>query len=151
MLRVSKEGLDFIKRHEALRLCPYLDATGTPTIGYGNTFYEDGRKVTINDSCISEEKANKLFLDFLKGFEGFVSQKVIKSVTQAQFDALVSLCYNIGKGAFGGSTLLKRVNVNPLDEDIRYQFSRWNKSKGRILKGLVKRRAEEAGMYFGKN
>lgn len=148
MLRVSKEGLDFIKRHEALRLCPYLDATGTPTIGYGNTFYTDGTRVTINDSCISEEKANKLFLDVLKGFEGFVSQKVVKSVTQAQFDALVSLCYNIGKGAFGSSTLLKRVNTNPLDEDIKYQFSRWKYSKGKVLGGLIRRRKEEAEMYF---
>ncbi|MDG3582060.1 lysozyme [Galbibacter pacificus] len=147
-MKVSKKGIQAIKKHEALRLCPYLCPSEIPTIGYGNTFYEDGRKVALNDDCISEERANRLFLYVLYGFEQYVNQKVTKTLLQGQFDALVSFCYNVGKGAFASSTLLKKVNVNPFDENIKYQFSRWNKSNGKVLKGLVKRRKEEAEMYY---
>ena len=65
-----------------------------------------------------------------------------------QFDALVSFAYNVGTANFAKSTLLKKVNANPNDASIRAEFGKWNKSNGRVLKGLVTRRKEEADLYF---
>ena len=67
-----------------------------------------------------------------------------------QFDALVSFAYNVGVGNFAKSTLLKKVNANPNDPTIRSEFEKWNKANGRVLKGLVTRRKEEADLYFTK-
>ena len=69
-------------------------------------------------------------------------------LTSNQFSALVSFAYNVGLGALKSSTLLKRVNANPCDEDIKRQFMRWNKGGGRVLKGLTKRRQSESDLYF---
>ena len=145
---ISEEGLELIKKHEAFRSCPYLCPAGKPTIGYGNTFYRDGTKVTMNDKCITEEEATELLKDISKKFESFINRKVKKTILQNQFDALVSFVYNVGTGNFENSTLLKKININPNDPDISYQFSRWNKAGGKVLKGLTKRRKEEAELYF---
>jgi lysozyme len=69
-------------------------------------------------------------------------------VGQNQFDALVCFSYNVGLGALKGSTLLKKLNANPKDPTIRDEFLRWNKAAGRVMRGLTKRRAEEADLYF---
>lgn len=145
---ISDKGIEFIAQHEALRLCPYIDVVGVPTIGYGNTYYEDGTRVKITDSCISEKRANKLFKIVLEGFVRFVGESVTQPLKQAQFDALVSFCYNVGKAAFKNSTLLKRVNASPDDKNIAYQFSRWNKGGGKVIRGLVNRRQAESDLYF---
>ena len=65
-----------------------------------------------------------------------------------QFDALTSFTYNEGSGAFGGSTLLKKLKVNPNDPTIRDEFMRWVYGGGEILPGLVTRREAEADLYF---
>jgi lysozyme len=69
-------------------------------------------------------------------------------LNQNQFDAVSSLVYNIGIGAFENSTLLKKIRYNPNDPDIRTQFGRWIYNDGKILDDLVKRRKEEADLYF---
>lgn len=69
-------------------------------------------------------------------------------ISQEQFDALVSFAYNLGPSALRRSTLLKKVNRNPNDKGIGYQFKRWVRANGRILKGLQRRRNEEAQLYF---
>lgn len=145
---LSEDGLELIKKHESFRSCAYKDPVNIPTIGYGNTFYRDGTKVTMNDKCITEEEATELLKDISKKFENFINRKVTKPLLQNQFDALVSFVYNVGTGNFENSTLLKRINIDPNDPDIKYQFSRWNKAGGKVLKGLTKRRKEEAELYF---
>ena len=148
--KVSKDALDLIKRFEGFCAQPYLCPANVPTIGYGATFYEDGKKVQISDPAISEERATQLLLNVLKTFEKHVDTYTRDDVTQAQFDALVCFSYNVGVGALKSSTLLKLVNANPSDPEIRTQFLRWNKAAGRVLKGLTNRRVAEADLYFKK-
>lgn len=69
---------------------------------------------------------------------------------QVQFDALVSITYNIGTGAFSTSTMLKKVRVFPDDMTIRDEFLRWVYVNGQVVQGLVNRRTKEADYYFSK-
>lgn len=145
---ISKKGLDLIKKHEGFRNHPYLCPAGIPTIGYGMTFYPNGKKVTMNDEPLTMLDATQYLLQVIEKFENGVNELVKQPLTQNQFDALVSFAFNVGLGAFKNSTLLKRVNNDPNDEDIAYQFSRWNKAGGVVLKGLKKRRNQESWLYF---
>ena len=150
-MKISHSGLSLIKKYEGLILEPYLDTAGIPTIGYGNTFYENGLKVRLSDKPISKDRAEDLLLNVVKRFEEGVNRLVKVEINQFQFDALVSFSYNVGLGALQSSTLLKRINNNPLDADICHQFSRWNKAGGKVLLGLTRRRSEEAALYFTYN
>lgn len=146
-MEVSKNGIDLIAEFEGFSSKPYLDAVGIPTIGYGNTFYLNGKKVTMFDSPINEMEARKL-LSIIANKFGQQVKEVTRELNQNQFDALVSFVYNIGIGNYKKSTLLKKINANPCDASIAYEFSRWNKAGGKILSGLVKRRKKEAELYF---
>ena len=147
-MRISKNGLDLIKKYEGLKLEPYLCPANVPTIGYGATYYLDERKVSMDDSKITELYAEELLLSMLTRYEKGVERYVQVEINQNQFDALVSFAYNLGLGALKESTLLKKVNSNPCDENISYQFNRWTKAGGKELSGLVKRRKEEGHLYF---
>lgn len=145
---ISKKGVDLIKSFEGLRLKPYLCSAKVPTIGYGNTFYENGSKVTLKDQTITEARATELLEWSLNKFEQYVDSYCIDSITQNQFDALVSFCYNLGPANLKASTLLKKVNKDPNDPTIRAEFMKWNKAGGRALAGLTRRREAEANLYF---
>jgi len=147
-MKISDKGLRLIKKFEGLRLEPYLDIVGVPTIGYGNTYYENGTRVDLSDESITEAKAELMLKNILKYYEEGVNMYVKKDINQSQFDALVSFSYNLGVGALQKSTLLKKTNINPCDETIKHEFLRWVKAGGKILQGLVKRRKEEAALYF---
>ena len=146
--KIASNGLDLIKSFEGLRLKPYLCSAGVPTIGYGNTFYENKTKVTLKDSAITEQRAVELLAWSLSGFEQYVDSYCVDTITQNQFDALVSFCYNLGPANLKSSTLLKKVNANPNDPTIRAEFLKWNKAGGRALAGLTRRRTAEADLYF---
>lgn len=146
-MKASKNCLELIKKFEGFRSEPYLCPAGVPTIGYGSTYYNDGRKVKMSDSPISEAAATLLLSEVVDSFARDVD-KTVSGLSQNQFDACVSFAYNVGIGAFRTSTLVKRIKANPCDPDIAFQFSRWNKGGGRVLSGLVKRRKEEAELYF---
>jgi len=148
-MKISKQGLDLIKGFEKFISEPYIDAVGKPTIGYGSTYYLDGRKVTMQDFFITEAQATILLETiFEKDFAKFIPQ----NVNQNQFDAMASLIYNIGAGAFNGSTLRKKVIANPDDASIEQEFMKWNKgtvNKQKVeLRGLTIRRKKEAELYF---
>lgn len=147
-MTISQAGLNQIKKHEGLRLRAYLDQVGVPTIGYGNTFYEDGSKVKLGESVTIERAEQLLKYMVDRVFSAGVSDLVKKEINQAQFDALVSFAYNVGVAAFRNSTMLKKININPCDPTIRDEFMKWNKAGGRVLKGLTNRRKEEADLYF---
>lgn len=146
--KVSKDALQLIKKFEGFCAQPYLCSANVPTIGYGATFYEDGKKVQINDPAITEERATQLLLNVLKIFEKHVDSYTRDDITQNQFDALVCFAYNVGVGALKSSTLLKLVNSDPSNPQIKNEFLRWNKAAGRALKGLTNRRNAEAELYF---
>ena len=146
--KTSDKGIELIKRFEGLSLKPYLCPANVPTIGYGNTFYKNGKKVTLNDKPITEQKAVEMLRQSLEKFEQYVDSYTTDSITQNQFDALVSFCYNLGPTNLKSSTLLKKVNANTNDETIKDEFLKWTKAGGRKLAGLVKRREAEAALYF---
>lgn len=148
-MRTSKEGIDLIKRFEGFEPKAYLCPADVPTIGYGATYYpSNGNKVKLTDREITEQYAELLLADMLVHYEQGVLRYVTSKLSQYQFDALVSFAYNCGLGSLKTSTLLKRVNANPNDKDISYQFSRWNKAGRKVLSGLTRRRKDEARLYF---
>ena len=149
-MKTDIKGQQLIQQFEGLYLKPYLCPAKIPTIGYGNTFYENGTPVTMKDEPITKERAISLFLRIIQPFEDNVTALLKKSVNQQQFNALVSFAYNVGVGAFGNSTLLKKVNANPNDPTIRDEFMKWVKVNGAVFTGLVNRRKAEADMYFSK-
>lgn len=145
-MKLSNDGLYFLKEQEGLRLTAYPDGKGY-SIGYGAQTYEDGKKVQKGDT-ITPARAEQL-LNFHAGKSAnAVNQYLTATIGQTQFDALVSFTYNVGTEAFRTSTLLKVINANPLDlERIENEFKRWIYSNGTIVSALVNRRQQEAYMY----
>jgi lysozyme len=141
----SIAGIDAIKAHEALSLTPYRDQADKWTIGYGHLL----KGAEWWDS-ISEEQARELLAADLRAAENAVNALVSMPLRQSQFDALVSLVFNIGAGAFTASTLLKLINAGDLDAATD-QFPRWNKVTldGHKVEseGLSFRRAKEARLF----
>lgn len=148
MKKTAQNGIALIKKYEGFKANAYLCPAGVPTIGYGNTYYPNGVKVKIGDSPITEAKASELLLAVLTKYEDAVNRYAQKPINQNQFDALVSFTYNLGMENLRSSTLLKKVNSNPLDATIKDEFLKWTRSNGVVLAGLKKRRAEEAQLYF---
>lgn len=146
--QISPEGIALLKILEGFRGKPYKCAAGVPTIGYGATVYEDGRKVRLKDLPITEEQAATLLARQLLDFEGAVSQQVKQELTQFQFDALVIFCFNVGVTAFKCSSLLKMVNANPADPAIHNEFLKWVYAGSKKNSGLLARRKREAQLYF---
>jgi lysozyme len=145
-MTISATGLDFLKKREGLELQAY-NKDGVWTIGFGNTYYENSQPVKKGD-VITLERANSLFNRIASEFAQRVSNALTVIVNQNQFDALVSLAYNIGMQAFLKSGLFKKININPNDSTIRNEFLKWVYSQGKQLKGLITRRGLEADLYF---
>ena len=141
-MKTSKQGIELIKRHEGLRLVPYLCPAGVPTVGYGHT----GSDVRMG-AAITESEAERLLISDLLAAEAAVNRE-LPDINQSRFDALVSFVYNVGAGAFGGSTLLKKIRQNSDDPTIGNEFMKWVNAGGKPLAGLVARRKEEANLYF---
>lgn len=148
IIKTGDEGINLIKTFEGFRSTPYKCPAGIPTIGYGATFYTNGKKVTMSDRPITEAQAVTLLKDMLISFERYVDSYCVDIINQNQFDALVSFCYNLGPSNLKSSTLIKKVNANPNDPTIRAEFMKWTKAGGRTLAGLVRRREAEANLYF---
>lgn len=147
-MKLNKAGIDLMHEFEGLRLEAYLCPAKVWTIGYGNTFYEDGTKVKKGD-VITLDRANELYENIVnKRFAEPLKKLLAVKLNENQFSALVSLAYNIGMGNIKTSTLLKMVNKNPNNPFIKEQFLRWNKSGGKVLNGLTRRREAEAKLYF---
>lgn len=147
-MKLDNEGYLLITGFEGLSLKPYLDSVKIPTIGYGNTYYKDGKRVTLLDKPITQPQAFELFKTIADRFALRVSGLVKTKLTQNQFNSLTSLCYNIGSANFESSTLLRKVNINPKDITIAFEFKKWNKAGGKVLNGLTTRRLKESDSYF---
>lgn len=164
-MTTSEKGIELIKRFESLHdgdlslvgLQPKMCPAGIWTEGYGHAMRLNGQfiKGPENKSLAyrlqtikSEADAIKVLKDDLADFEDHLKKIVNATLTQNQFDALVSLCYNIGPLNMQSSTIIKKVNANPADPSIRREFEKWIYASGRVLPGLVKRRNAEANLYF---
>jgi lysozyme len=145
---LDNKGYLFITKHEGLSLKPYLCPAKIPTIGYGNCYYSDGKRVTLLDKEITKQQAFDMFKEIANRFGKRVDELVTSNINQNQFNALVSFAYNVGTGNFSSSTLLKKVNKNPNDLTLKAEFLRWNKAGGKVINGLTNRRNEEADLYF---
>lgn len=152
-MKLSTNGLNVIKKYEGLRLKAYDDlqpnvtitkasqVKGTLTIGYGHT-----GGVKVGDT-ITKERAEQLLTSDTGWAQTSVNQVVKVSLTQNMFDALVSFVYNVGSTAFRTSTLVEQLNKGQY-EKAASEFLRWNKSAGKVLSGLVKRRKEESTLFL---
>jgi lysozyme len=159
-MKTSAKGIAVIKKWESCKLKAYLCPAGVWTIGYGHT-----QGVKEGDTCTQEEAESFLRFD-LGYYEGFVNVH-FKNVSQNQYDALVSLCYNIGPGNLRKSRVFEAVRTNPSDIAIRGYFLKHVYANGtrngkdddkdglidepgefQMLPGLVKRRNDEIALYF---
>jgi lysozyme len=145
-MELSQKGKDLIMQFEGLKLTAYQDSVGIWTIGFGNIYYENNVAVKKGD-IITHNRAIELFNLIVKRFEVGVDELVTSNVNQNQFDAMVSLAYNIGINNFKNSSLLKMVNNGPSNSSIYLQFLRWNKAKGKVIEGLTRRRMAESNLY----
>ena len=146
-MKLNKAGSDLIKEFEGCKLKAYQCSAKKWTIGYGNTFFEDGTPV-VAGNAITQQKAEDLFEIIANEFSTKVAKLVTSNVTDNQFGALTSFAYNCGVVNLQKSTLLKKVNANPNDPSIRAEFMKWNKAGGKVLAGLTRRREAEANLYF---
>ena len=143
-MKLSQRGIDLIKQFEGYSSKAYPDPAtgGAPwTIGYGTT---NGVKPGM---IITAEQAERMLRDDVAKFESGVSSLITAPTTQGQFDAMVSLAYNIGLGNFGKSTLLKKHNARCYT-CAADQFRVWNRANGKVMNGLTKRRAAERELYM---
>ncbi|MEJ5048634.1 lysozyme [Chryseobacterium culicis] len=146
-MKTSQKGINLIVSFEGFSAKPYLDSAGIPTIGYGNTYYPGGNKVTMKDPEITKEKGAELFAAVLPTYEKIVNSKVKVPLTQNQFDALVSHTYNTG----GSDTLFFLINKKAADSEIEDWFTkRYITAGGKVLNGLIRRRKGEADLFFAK-
>ena len=155
--KISQAGLDLLKTLEGFSSKKYLDTAGLPTIGYG-TLIDEKDEQWLNTAKISRETGEALLRKDVAKFEPVINSALKTEVNQYQFDALLCFCYNVGDQGFKTSKLLKIVNLDPNDPEIKEQFMRWNKEKKFVKgvltavdnKGLTNRRQLEAALYFNK-
>lgn len=147
-MKTSQVGIDLISSFEDTKLKAYDDGVGVWTIGTGTIVYPNGVKVKKGDTCTLEQ-AKTYFAHDLKKFEQTVNDLVVVPISQNQFDALVSLTYNIGSGAFTKSTLLRKLNAKDY-QGAADQFLVWIRGGGKVLKGLERRREAERALFIKK-
>lgn len=135
-MNTGKEGINLIKEFEGCRLTAYLCPAGVPTIGYGRTA---GVKLGMK---ITQAQADEYLKQDLKKYEGYVNKYVKHTLTQNQFDALVSFTYNCGPGN------LQKLIKNRTLEQIAETLPAYNKANGKVLAGLVRRRKMEQELFL---
>ena len=143
-MRTGRDGVELIRHFEGCRFDAYLCPAGVWTIGYGHT-----AGVKEGDS-IDQEAAEAFLIEDLETFEQAVTRLVEVPLTQQQFDALVSWTFNLGAGNLAESTLLKKLN-NYQYAEVPEQMMRWVRAGGKVLEGLVRRRAAEAALFQSKD
>ena len=139
-MNISQRGIDLIKNFEGFSPVPYRDAAGW-SIGYGHYM---GSNPTMSN--IDQQQADALLNQDSAWAVRAVQNDVTAPLNQNQFDALVSLIYNIGVNAFANSTLLRKLNTGDYTGAAE-QFDVWNKSSGSINQTLVTRRTSERALF----
>jgi lysozyme len=145
-MRMTKAGLDIIKEFEGFRSKAYLCPAGVWTIGYGHTSAAGAPEVR-EGMTISRAEGERILKADLKTFEAFVREAIRVELTPAQYSACVSLCYNIGGGAFKRSSVARFCNKREW-RNAADAFALWNKAGGKVLPGLTRRRAAEAALFM---
>lgn len=152
-MKTSIKGINFIKNVEGCRLTAYLCSAGKPTIGYGHTGLVEAKPIITGVTKITQSTADALLLKDITVFENSILKLVKVPLTQGQFDALVSFCFNLGSETLQTSTLLKFLNQKKYNE-VPAQILRFNKAtvnrKLVEIAGLTRRRKGETDLWLGK-
>lgn len=139
------DSIELIKKYEGFSPTAYKCPAGVWTIGYGSTTWADGTQIKSGDT-ITREKAEALLVDYLnKNVRPKIANLNLKS---NQNSALESLIYNIGWGAFNKSNCYSAIKVK--DWGTVYKNWDWIRAGGKVLPGLLKRRAEELALFFNQ-
>jgi len=136
------------RQFEGYKATPYLCPAGIPTVGYGSTYYSDGRKVTLQDPPMDEPTARALLMVELEHtyLPGVLRNCPILATDERKCNAIVDFCYNLGTGRLQTSTLKRKINAQDW-EGAKEQLKLWNKGGGKVLAGLTKRRAAECALF----
>jgi lysozyme len=143
---INDEAKGIIKFSEGCKLIAYQCPAKIWTIGYGSTFYKDGKKVKEGDK-ITQDQANALFDTILEKFEKDVKKLIKVKISDNQLGAIVSFSYNVGIANLKSSTLLKKLNANDFFGTSQ-EFMKWNKAGGKVLNGLTIRRKKESVLFM---
>lgn len=146
-MKVSIDGLKLIRNFEGFRAKAYVCPAGKLTIGIGTVIDTPGESY-LTTATITEEEAYELLRKDVAKMEAQVIPSVKVALTQNQWDAIMSLVYNIGTGAFNKSTVLRVINSNGDPATIKKAWLMWVKAAGKTLPGLVLRREKELEHYF---
>lgn len=144
-MKTSAAGIELIKKFEGWRANAYRDSVGVWTIGYGHTAMA-GPPKPVSGMRISKSQGEEILRKDLLKYEKAVVDALKVKVTQNQFDALVSFCYNVGPGNLRKSSVLRYTNEGRIPE-VPARFLLWNKAGGRVLVGLTHRRKAEAELF----
>ena len=154
-MQVGQSGKNLFKEWEGLVTHEYLDSGGAPTIGIGHLLTRSERtsgKIVIRGQALdyrnelTEQQCWDLLDQDLDGTERTVNEAVTVPLNQNQFDALVSFTFNVGDGAFRGSTLLRLLNQGQYAQ-VPTQLRRWIRDNGHIVQGLINRREKEITLW----
>ena len=143
-MNTSQKGIDLIKSFEGCKLYAYRDSVGVATIGYGHV-----KNVKMGMS-ITQKQAEDFLREDIKPCELTLNSMGV-NYTQNEFDALVSWIFNLGAGAFKGSTMYKKIVARASDIEITDQMIKWHNAGGKPLLGLKRRRCAEANMFLGRD
>jgi lysozyme len=143
-MKISNNGIDFLKKEEGERLTGYSDTRGIPTIGVGHTGLVDGIPVRVGMG-ITKDKSSELLRSDLQWTERAVNNANVR-LSQNQYDALCSLVFNIGAAAFNSSTLLNKLKANDY-QGAADQFLAWKRS-GKDADILLPRRKRERSLFL---
>lgn len=147
---VSRDGRKFITVQEGSRNKAYKDSVGIWTIGVGHTSMA-GRPIPVQGMVITDAEIDEILSRDLQQFEKAVRDAVVTDVSQNEFDAMVSLAFNIGGGAFAKSTLVRKLNAGDRPGAAN-AFLSWNKGRvnGKlvVIPGLTTRRERERKMFI---
>ena len=141
-MKISSDGINFIKQFEGFSATPYKDVGGLLTIGFGHLI-KQGEVF----GALSSVEATALLQRDVEAFEFAVNKMIVVTITQNQFDALVSFAYNLGAHSLLSSTLLRKLNLGDFP-DAANEFLKWNHVNGQVVDGLTRRRQAEQKLFL---
>jgi len=145
--RLPPQAVDLIKRWEGFSPVWYRDGGGVRTIGYGTTALSRAINPHQIDPPITRDEGETLLLRSIRQeYAACVRENVTAPLTDLQYGALVSLCYNIGCGAFSDSTLVLLLNAGQ-EEEAEKEFLEWKYVNGNVIDGLLQRRKAERALF----
>lgn len=144
MTSLQKKAFDIITKFEGWRSSAYTCPAGKKTIGWGFTSPE-----FIWKGSMTRNEADKILVSYIDSLSSYLDGQVQVKLNENQKAALISFIYNVGRGNFESSTMLRKLNKKDFG-GAASEFSKWNKSKGKVLSGLTSRRADERALFCKK-